>query len=228
MVATATAAPAMAASCSTQYAGTLDWASNYTRSSATSGTASVPVGAAGNVGVTLSSTFTGYTAYTQTPPNLSSYSPVGGTGAAGLSLVQTANSASVTNNSANNQTLTMTFNRPVYSLSFLITDLDYNANQYRDGMAVTSTAAYTTTVPSGSTVVGAGTTASPFQSSASAAYDNNTGTAGNIRLTFAGPVNSVQFIYWNLLPPAQATATALNQGAWISNMTLTARNPNCA
>jgi hypothetical protein len=228
VLAVAAPAPAYAVSpCTTLTSGSLVWsnASEYNRTSANRGDGMVPLGSSGStVGVAIESTFTGYTALTTAPANLSVLATVGNTGAAGLSFTQVASSGLVTGNPLNNQTVKFTFTQAVYHLSFLLTDFDYLANQYQDGMAI-SGPAFTATVPSGSTVVGSGTMLSPFRSSGTAAYDNSASGARNVKITFAGPVSTFSLVYWNLL--TVPTAPTLSQGSWMGTMSLQGYPATC-
>ena len=227
VIAMAAPAPAFAASCTTLYSGTTNWSDGtYTRTSDSASSGGFNASNARRVGITFASAFTNYTAQTSgTINNLGVVNPVGGTGGAGITLIQAANSAAASGSSSNNQTVTVTFDTPVYNLSFLITDIDSNTNQFSDAIAITG-ASFTSTVPSGSSVSGAGTTASPFRQTAAAVNaDTNTGTAGNIQLNFAGPVTTFKIVYWNVL--TNPSATSRIQGAWIANMTASVYNTGC-
>lgn len=226
VIAVVAPAPAYAASCRTLYSGTTNWSdASYSRTSDTASSGGFTASNGVRVGVTFASVFTNYTAQVAGGVNnLGVTNPVGGTGGAGVTLAQTSNAASDAANSSSNQTVTVTFDRAVYNLSFLITDIDSNANAFSDGVAITG-ASFTSTIPSGSTVSGSGTTASPFrQQAATAQADNATGTTGNIGLTFAGPVTSFKITYWNLV--ANPSGNRL-QAIFIANMTASVYNAGC-
>lgn len=133
---------------------------------------------------------------------------VGGSGARGLEMWQ-RQSATSARNAANvhndRQTITFDFGRPVTNLSFTISDVDAsgttngNTGQYRDAVYVSQAP---TSVVLGDRVTGSGTTASPWvpnvATSNNSALDNTTSARGNVRLTYAGPIQSLSVTFYNL------------------------------
>ncbi|MEP6814837.1 MAG: hypothetical protein ABI873_04730 [Marmoricola sp.] len=229
-------APAFAASCTQLYAGTLNWASpaSYTRNSTTSGTGSITASNGQVIGVTLASTFANYSpnaTSTDNTPNLGVTTPVGGTGASGLTICQNANgtgTSSLTNNPAFNQSLQVRFNRTVRNVSFTLTDVDSGAGQYLDAIVITG-AAFSSSFPAGSTVIGTGTTTSnPFrQSSPNTPYDNGVSPGGNVLITLPGPLTAFTIVYWNAIPPANVTVDPTRQTVFVSNMSASVFNAGC-
>ncbi|MBE7324516.1 hypothetical protein IEQ44_07615 [Nocardioides sp. Y6] len=132
---------------------------------------------------------------------------VGGTGARGLEMWQQMGStASRTASTVHNdrQTITFDFGRPVTNLSFTITDIDAHQpatstnGQYRDAVYVSQAP---TSFSLGSRVTGQGTQASPWTpnvtTSSSTGLDNGTDNRGNVRLTYAGPIQALSVTFYN-------------------------------
>ncbi|RLV51011.1 hypothetical protein D9V37_03550 [Nocardioides mangrovicus] len=204
VVATAAAAPAFAASCGSLTAGYLDWGANYTRSTTTSGVASVPISGGEAVRVTMSSQLTNYTADTENYAATSDQ--VGATGKQGFSMYQTVKGQQYLNNPNNCQIVTISFSRKVYGLTFTMTDIDSATGDFVDAIAVTSDGSWS--VAKGSSVTGSGTsTSDPLRpTGTNTRVDNETGAAGNAKFTFSGAVSTINIRYWS------AMSTAIGQG----------------
>ncbi len=84
-------------------------------------------------------------------------------------------------------TAVFNFSVPVYNLRFTIFDIDESAGNWQDFVSLSSPAAFTFTQPAGATATGAGTAANPW-----VGHTNVGGTsdAGNVNVTFAGPVST--------------------------------------
>jgi hypothetical protein len=100
------------------------------------------------------------------------------------------------------QDITFTFSSPVENLSFIITDIDnglqgdgsFKGSGFSDTVVVSIPLTYTSTVPFGSTVTGAGTSALPFINSNSASY-GTTSPGGNLQISMAGPITTFTLKY---------------------------------
>jgi hypothetical protein len=86
-------------------------------------------------------------------------------------------------------------------LTFFITDIDNGlegdgqaGSGYSDTVVVSNPLTFTSAVPGGSTVVGAGTSVSPFSNSNSASY-SNTSPGGNLQISMAGPITTFSLQY---------------------------------
>ena len=123
---------------------------------------------------------------------------------------------------ANKTVTTFTFDRPVTSLTFSITDIDSAVNDFVDGVAVSSPTPFTTSKANATTtgLQGVGTLADPWRPNR---FDNsipNSSTNGNGTVSFTSQVTSFEIHYWN-----QTSASALDidgdQKIFISNLSLT-------
>ena len=103
------------------------------------------------------------------------------------------------------QDINFIFSSPVSNLQFTIMDID-NGNQvdfedgtgYSDQVIVSAPTGFTSTKPTGSTVIGNGTVASPFRNinDVTQAY-GDTSPGGNIQISMAGPLTSFTLKYIN-------------------------------
>ncbi len=130
---------------------------------------------------------------------------VGGIGQRGYQINQFNGANALTQPSANDfQTVVFTFAEDLYNVRFSITDIDrlWRAGNgltrdFLDGVVLESAAPRTFSIPSGSTVTGAGTATSPWYNS----VDGNKGEdapGGQVDVVFAGPVRSFTVRYFNL------------------------------
>lgn len=116
-------------------------------------------------------------------------SPIGGISSKGLRLEQDA----VTNGG---QEISLTFSQAVYNVSFIITDIDRLDGAWNDRVSIVAPTVFSYSIPSGSTVIGAGTatgtgtTNGPFRNPNSLNY-NNSQNGGNVLVTFPGPVTVI-------------------------------------
>ena len=112
---------------------------------------------------------------------------------------------------------TISFSKPVFGLSFYMTDIDYTANQFTDSLCLTAPTTMTgSIVGTGSNVTGLGTVRSPFLGSKANSPDTGS-DAGKSVAMYAAPtttgISSLTFRYRN-------TQTAGgNQAVFISPMT---------
>lgn len=90
-------------------------------------------------------------------------------------------------------TVTITFDRAVRGVNFTILDIDATAS-YRDEIEVL-TPGFTATPAS--RVIGTGTSADPFRMNTPYANIAPTSADGNLQLSWAGPLSSVSFRYFN-------------------------------
>ncbi|KQV77769.1 hypothetical protein ASC64_02790 [Nocardioides sp. Root122] len=130
----------------------------------------------------------------QTNDTLQVQNNVGGLSQAGLVMYQSTK-ATGAGQYADRGAYTFTFSRPVSNLEFTVTDIDSNGNQYRDALELTSGFSV---VSKPATLTGAGTSSDPFRPVNDAAPTNDfTGSAGNLRVKYAGPISSFTITYWN-------------------------------
>jgi hypothetical protein len=99
------------------------------------------------------------------------------------------------------QIITFTFSKTVYSVSFMITDIDNLSGSWQDRVIVVSPASgsYSYSMPTGSTVIGNGqstgstTTTGPFRNSVASNNYPNTSPGGNVQITMPGPLTTFTF-----------------------------------
>lgn len=117
--------------------------------------------------------------------------PSGGIAGNALFIGQNSQAAGV------GQTITFTFSQPVYNLSFTVTDIDNASNAWFDLLEIL-TAGYTFAFATPTLVTGTGASgASRFQNTNNNLNLLNSDDRGNVTLTWAGPVSSVQMRYTN-------------------------------
>ena len=112
---------------------------------------------------------------------------------------------------------TISFSRPVYGLSFYLTDIDYTANSFTDSLCLFSpTTMSGSVVGTGSNVTGTGTTRHPFVGSKANSPDTGTDAGKSVARYAAATttgISALSFRYRN-------TQTAGgNQAVFISPMT---------
>lgn len=140
-VVAAGSAPALAASTNPcePVPVTVDWQSaSYVRNSSTSGVYTIPLSDGSTVTMQLSSTFTNMSAGGVTAPSATSNDNlrlsqfnIAGTGEPGLVLHQNDLKYQ---GLYGYQTLTVTFSRTISSISFAVTDIDWNPTDFRDAV----------------------------------------------------------------------------------------------
>ena len=102
------------------------------------------------------------------------------------------------------QDITFTFSAPIYELSFIITDIDSGLTGdgeavdegFSDRVVILTAGGYTSTVPTGSTVTGAGTVDSPFMNSYVQSYHTDS-PGGNLKISMAGPLSTFTIKFSN-------------------------------
>jgi hypothetical protein len=206
VIAVATTAPAYAASpCDQRTDQVLDWnASNvaYTRTSELAARASLtPAATVPVLTLDVAASYTGMmrSGY-ESPgnrqnPSLRLASNVGNLGTSGISLWQasTRTSPSFT---ADLGAYKFTFSRPVTNLRFTITDVDSSTGDFRDALTLSS--GYKVTHPATITRASAAGIGEYFIATGeNTPTDNTTGNAGNIVVTYAGPISSFTITYGN-------------------------------
>jgi hypothetical protein len=197
----ASAAPAFAASpCSTDFAYGVDWGTSaFSRASAASATATATSTGAGAtpLAVTFSSVMTGAAVVRDTALNLTvpATTNIGGLG--GQALVIRHSTSGV--GRGNRQDLTVNFGRPVSNLVFSITDIDSSTDSWYDRVELSGarTAVQAAGVIGNGTNTAETTTTGPWRQSGANANLGDTDAAGNVRVTFAGPVSSFVLTFWN-------------------------------
>lgn len=111
---------------------------------------------------------------------------VGGIGQVGYGLYQQVGAnARDTPTAADYQTIQFTFSEPLSDLSFSITDIDRSwaesgTRDFIDGVSLNSSSAFTSSSPSGSFVIGDGSSTSPWQNQNNGNYsERSTSTSRN-------------------------------------------------
>ena len=102
------------------------------------------------------------------------------------------------------QDITFTFSASIYELSFIITDIDNGlTGDGEDGdqgsserVVILPAGGFTSTVPTGSTVNGAGTAASPFMNNNVQSYHTDS-PGGNLKISMAGPLSTFTIKFSN-------------------------------
>ena len=102
------------------------------------------------------------------------------------------------------QDITFTFSAPIYELSFIITDIDSGLTGdgeavdegFSDRVVILTAGGYTSTVPTGSTVTGAGTVDSPFMNNNVHSYQTDS-PGGNLKISMAGPLSTFTIKFSN-------------------------------
>ena len=196
-VSVAVAVPAYAA-CSPASAVTasylLDWGvTPWTKTSDTTGVATVATSTAGGQPLNVTFNSTGPRSLNRSAVNLTvpAQSNLGGlgNGARGLRL---DHAAALTTGIDNGQSLTISFERPVSGLSFTITDIDSQDGGWWDQVSLSGQR--TATRAPG--VRGAGTDASPWRQREGTSAIGATNGDGNVRVTYTAPVSSIVLKFW--------------------------------
>ena len=151
---------------------------------------------------------------------------VSGWGERGLTLAQSTD-GDTTGPVNHFQTVTFGFDRPITSLSFAVGDIDATNGNHSDRVSLTSGATdYAhTTGTRGANLWGTGrgtsdganqTAAGAYRPSGNAIVNDNTGTEGNVTLSYANAVTSVTVRFWNNLTDGG------QQWIFLKNLTFTA------
>lgn len=225
VVAIGVSAPAFAASpCSTTHAWRLDWGGSSTSWSVVTASgvqtgSAVIAGPAGTspLTATFRSVMTGTmqrdadnfvlsNALTQTAP----VSNVGGLGQGpGLNI---SHQAPLPSGSANAQEVSISFDRQVSNLSFVITDIDAQYGGWIDRIELTGSRTGT-----GANIQGDGTSGAPWTATAYGNADNDSGNR-NLSVSFTAPIAAhtpIVLKFWNW-------AGTINQRIFLSDFTFTA------
>lgn len=235
VVAAAATAPAFAASCGSvsPVSGTIDWDSRYqmsngwfsywvnrwsrTNNYAGTYTLEQPNNTAAQ-GLRVSAAYSG-----EMVPlgnrTLRPNAPVGGLTVGGLCLAQYNNRASARPAGQRRQdrgAYTFTFDRPVTNLTFTVTDVDSATGDFWDMLELSSVAPFTVG-SKGSKVTGSGSETAPYAATGgNTDVNDTTGSAGNVTVTFPGPLSSFTITYWNNVENFTQDTT---QAVWVSDMT---------
>lgn len=137
----------------------------------------------------------------------------------GLSLTQRRSQTSVANDTAAQAyrgTYTFTFNKPVKNLKFVVTDIDSNAGDYRDRVAVSGTPALSG-FGSRLTSTATGTMANPLRPSSDNQTTSDNDGRGNVTLSYPGVSNSFTLTYWNTVPTVSSGQDGV-QGIYVANL----------
>ena len=215
-IAVSTQAPAFAASCTQTFTGRLNPVTQYTKLTATTARAVVPLsGIGGSVTIDFLTIVT--SAYGPSSANYTVAPEVGGTRLPGI---QFGYDNTNTNGSSGQHYRTrLTFSRNVSDLSFLVTDLD-NTGTHDERLAVLGPA-FTRSVPLGSDCVGAGTVTNPIRNAVPGDPDPVDGFAGNVRIGIAGPTTSFTLQFWT------AELFPSNSNNWLTDMSFSAAADGC-
>lgn len=191
VVAVGAAAPAFAASaCIPQ---TLNW-NNYTAGQAAPSAITI-----GSTKITQSIAYGTATNGSATPPGANSgfvqTGPSGGI--AGNRFTLAMGTAATPIQVGDFLTWTLTFSTPVQNVQFTVTDIDRATGSWKDSVAVSPAP---TSASKGSNVnTGTGTTADPWTSTDNVNVLPTSG-AGNVAVTYKGPISSIVLTYKNLEP----------------------------
>lgn len=206
VVAAAAAAPAYAASpCDQRTNQLLDWDATTVAFSRTSDTAAraslTPATGVPVLTLDVAASYTGAMKagyefpQNRANPSLRLAANVGNLTQSGISLWQSTTSTSPAP-TADTGSYTFTFSRPVTNLRFTITDIDSATGDFRDALTLTS--GYTATHPATITrATAAGIGEYFIATGENTPTDNTTGSAGNLAVTYAGPITSFTIRYTN-------------------------------
>lgn len=203
VVAAATAAPAYAASCA-KVRVTANQVTTYNRVTAVQWTATFDADGNGpllpNV-MTVKATYDNGmavrndagTAAGGANDNFTVQNPVGGLGTYGLVMGQRATGRTGAPGAFGHYDFT--FTRPVSNLSFTLTDIDSTSGDFWDSVWLTPGF---TLSDKAAGLQGSGTQGDPLkQKTGNSAVDNASGGAGNVTVTYAGPISGFQVNYSN-------------------------------
>lgn len=204
VVAIATAAPAFAASpCSDLYNYRLVWGTTpYSKGTATatsttsSATIPAPAGAVSSLAVSFTAARVGTTTLATT--NLDLVAGSSNTGGLGQQAIAMRNATTALTRDLGRQEMTITFGRPVRNLVLTITDIDIDLtyNDQVDLSVVPTSVKRPATVVGDGSPTGSTATTGPFRNTTAGNLLPESG-AGNVELTYAGPLSSVTIRYWN-------------------------------
>lgn len=235
-------APAYATSPRCFVTTTIDWGTpQYTRTSATGGTYTTadPDGSSGSLQpltLTVQNTFLGSNTQLgsqnfngRSKPNSCDCNrnlnvttgTVGGTTSRGLSLHQSPKvdiSKTSTRTDANKSITTFTFSESVQNLSFTITDIDSEDDDFVDAVAI-SGASYSGVLANSTYLQGDGSVGNPWRGKVVDAQDDATSNRGNVTVTFP-EVTSFQLHYWNQ-QNSWSLLTDGDQGIFLTNFGVT-------
>lgn len=202
VVVAATTAPAFAASCPRARATVSDL-TTFARTSATRWTATFDVDGTGPrsaIDVTIEATYdpgmrVRNDANGGPRDNFTITGPVGGLGTYGLVLAQRPTEDTPRSRLHAAGHYRFTFARPVSNLTFTVTNIDSATGDCLDSVALTPGFTF---APLPTTLQGVGTSGNPFRPrSPSAPIDGTNSTAGNVRITYAGPLTTFTIDYKN-------------------------------
>jgi hypothetical protein len=111
-------------------------------------------------------------------------SPIGGISSRGLRLEQDAVNGG-------GQTISLTFSKTVWAVSFTITDVDSSNGAWTDRVSFDTPTAVGYSFPAGSTVTGAGTGSTPFRQQNNNSSYTNSSPGGNVQVSFTGPLTTI-------------------------------------
>lgn len=213
VIAVAATAPAYAASCAPVRASSGN-ITGYSRVSAVEWNATFDVDAGGplpgNV-MTVKATYDSGMSVRNDGPNgvndnFTIAASVGGLGMSGLVMAQRPTVDTPAAPLAALGHYAFTFTKAVSNLTFTLTDIDSATGDFWDSVWLTPGF---TVSGKASGLQGAGTSASPFkQTSGNTPVDNTNGGAGNVTITYPGPINGFTINYSNA---ATSFATGIDQ-----------------
>lgn len=214
VVAVAATAPAYAASCASERVSSNGSVTTYTRDSAIKWRGTFDADGAGpkpsNV-MTIDATYDSGMVVRNDGPNgtfdnFTILSPVGGLGTSGIVLAQRPTADTPTAPLAALGHYKFTFTRAVTNLSFTLTDIDSASGDFLDAVQLSPGFAFRDAAAG---LTGVGTAASPFkQKTADVNADNSSSGAGNVTITYPGPLTTFTVSYGN---QAASFATGVDQ-----------------
>ena len=213
LVAVSVAAPAFAVSCAGPQPFRLNWGTTaYTKNVLTNvGTATVPTADLSGtpVVVTFTSTTSGTVFRDTDNLTVPALTNVGGLGAGerGMTL---SHADPISANRNNRQTVVISFSRAVTGLSFSMTDIDSSRNDWWDRVELTGTR----TAALDANLEGTGVFNDPWRYKTDNTNVDNDSSGGNVKVTYAGSVTSIQLDYWS-------TVASGNQRIFLTDFTFT-------
>ena len=203
VIAVAATAPAYAASCPGERVTSNGSVTSYSRDSSIKWRGTFDADGTGpkpsNV-LTIDATYDAGMAVRNDGPNgtfdnFTILSPVGGLGTAGIVMAQRPTVDTPTAPLAAKGNYKFTFTRPVSNLSFTLTDIDSASGDFLDAVELTPGFTWSNRA---SGLTGVGTAANPFkQTTPDVNADNSNGSAGNVTITYAGPLSTFTISYGN-------------------------------
>ncbi|GAA1917055.1 hypothetical protein GCM10009797_08450 [Nocardioides hwasunensis] len=142
------------------------------------------------------------------------FNPVGGLRTRGLGLVQTVTGSYAAPGRSARGVYTFSFTKPVTNLRFTLTDIDVLDGDYDDRIEISNSGWTEVRASRGAGVSGTGVQGDPWRGAGT--YNDNTSSAGNVTIAFAGPVSTFDLTYWNAM--TSFSGVDRNQGVFLTNI----------